>query len=150
MSSCDDVLKYRRSVILPSMFPSNERNGGETSSDSVQDDFMVLGRDAGGENISGSGTEPSGNRVYEDNAANLENNQTPDNDGKDWGQFEETSNLLASDGDGCKVEASGFPLERCMRIVPHDQNTGAFFIAVLQKISSLRGNRPHHLIFFVV
>lgn len=37
-------------------------------------------------------------------------------------------------------EVSSFPLERCMRIVPHDQNTGAFFIAVLQKVSPLPGN----------
>jgi len=36
-------------------------------------------------------------------------------------------------------EDSDFPLERCMRFVPHDQNTGAFFIAVLQKVSDLPG-----------
>ncbi|XP_024974062.1 tRNA (cytosine(34)-C(5))-methyltransferase isoform X2 [Cynara cardunculus var. scolymus] len=35
------------------------------------------------------------------------------------------------------TEVSSLPLERCMRIVPHDQNTGAFFIAVLHKISPL-------------
>ncbi|THF97559.1 hypothetical protein TEA_013458 [Camellia sinensis var. sinensis] len=34
-------------------------------------------------------------------------------------------------------EISTLPLERCMRIVPHDQNTGAFFIAVLHKLSPL-------------
>ncbi|KAM7261558.1 hypothetical protein ACFE04_020635 [Oxalis oulophora] len=34
-------------------------------------------------------------------------------------------------------EVSDLPLERCMRIVPHDQNCGAFFIAVLQKNSAL-------------
>ncbi|XP_009600484.1 uncharacterized protein [Nicotiana tomentosiformis] len=34
-------------------------------------------------------------------------------------------------------EASNLPLERCMRIVPHDQNTGAFFIAVFHKLSPL-------------
>lgn len=34
-------------------------------------------------------------------------------------------------------EVSDLPLERCMRIVPHDQNSGAFFIAVLQKLSPL-------------
>ncbi|XP_068474343.1 uncharacterized protein [Phaseolus vulgaris] len=34
-------------------------------------------------------------------------------------------------------EDSDSPLERCMRLVPHDQNTGAFFIAVLQKVSDL-------------
>ena len=37
-------------------------------------------------------------------------------------------------------EVSDFPLEHCMRIVPHDQNTGAFFIAVLQKVSPLPGS----------
>ena len=36
-------------------------------------------------------------------------------------------------------EVSDLPLERCMRIMPHDQNTGAFFIAVLHKISQLPG-----------
>lgn len=38
--------------------------------------------------------------------------------------------------------ASGkFPLNRCMRIVPHDQDTGAFFVAVLQKKKSARLTR---------
>lgn len=36
-------------------------------------------------------------------------------------------------------EVCEFPLERCMRIVPHDQNSGAFFIAVLHKVSPLPG-----------
>lgn len=36
-------------------------------------------------------------------------------------------------------EVSDHPLERCIRIVPHDQNTGAFFIAVLHKVSPLPG-----------
>lgn len=36
-------------------------------------------------------------------------------------------------------EVSTLPLERCMRIVPHDQNSGAFFIAVFQKLSPLPG-----------
>jgi multisite-specific tRNA:(cytosine-C5)-methyltransferase len=36
-------------------------------------------------------------------------------------------------------EVSDLLLERCMRIVPHDQNSGAFFIAVLQKLSPLPG-----------
>ncbi|XP_055829080.1 uncharacterized protein LOC129898434 [Solanum dulcamara] len=34
-------------------------------------------------------------------------------------------------------EVSTLPLERCMRIVPHDQNSGAFFISVFQKLSPL-------------
>ncbi|KAK8474643.1 hypothetical protein V6N12_038446 [Hibiscus sabdariffa] len=39
--------------------------------------------------------------------------------------------------DDLEEEISDLPLERCMRIVPHDQNTGAFFIAVLHKVSHL-------------
>ncbi|EFH45197.1 predicted protein, partial [Arabidopsis lyrata subsp. lyrata] len=35
------------------------------------------------------------------------------------------------------VEVCDLPLERCMRILPHDQNTGGFFIAVLHKVSPL-------------
>ncbi|KAI8029391.1 tRNA (cytosine(34)-C(5))-methyltransferase [Camellia lanceoleosa] len=43
-------------------------------------------------------------------------------------------------------EISSLPLERCMRIVPHDQNTGAFFIAVLHKLSPLpEDNYPIYL-----
>lgn len=36
-------------------------------------------------------------------------------------------------------EVCEFPIERCMRIVPHDQNSGAFFIAVLRKVAPLPG-----------
>ncbi|KAL9660750.1 hypothetical protein QQ045_025567 [Rhodiola kirilowii] len=34
-------------------------------------------------------------------------------------------------------EVSDLPLDRCIRIVPHDQNSGAFFIAILYKVSPL-------------
>ncbi|CAN6174660.1 unnamed protein product [Urochloa humidicola] len=39
-----------------------------------------------------------------------------------------------------RTEYSDYPLHRCMRIVPHDQNSGAFFIAVLHKLSPLNEN----------
>ncbi|KAK9053455.1 hypothetical protein SSX86_030089 [Deinandra increscens subsp. villosa] len=42
-----------------------------------------------------------------------------------------------ADGDVIVTELSSLPLERCMRFVPHDQNTGAFFIAVFHKISDV-------------
>ncbi|XWS29562.1 hypothetical protein CRYUN_Cryun24cG0039400 [Craigia yunnanensis] len=42
-----------------------------------------------------------------------------------------------SSTDNLEEEVSDLPLERCMRIMPHDQNTGAFFIAVLRKVSHL-------------
>ncbi|KAL8109130.1 hypothetical protein AgCh_025280 [Apium graveolens] len=37
----------------------------------------------------------------------------------------------------CEEEISDLPLEYCMRIVPHDQDSGAFFIAVFRKLSPL-------------
>ncbi|KAH7520515.1 uncharacterized protein LOC107425311 [Ziziphus jujuba] len=39
--------------------------------------------------------------------------------------------------DELNEEVSEFPLERCMRILPHDQNGGAFFIAVIHKRAPL-------------
>lgn len=32
-----------------------------------------------------------------------------------------------------ELASGSFPLERCLRLVPHDQDTGAFFVAVIQK-----------------
>jgi multisite-specific tRNA:(cytosine-C5)-methyltransferase len=54
---------------------------------------------------------------------------------------ESFSEELESSATACsgEMEVSELPLERCMRIVPHDQNSGAFFIAVLQKTSPLPG-----------
>ncbi|KAL5705172.1 multisite-specific tRNA:(cytosine-C(5))-methyltransferase [Ranunculus cassubicifolius] len=54
---------------------------------------------------------------------------------------EQLDNLVSTDSvlepEDEEGEVSSFPLERCMRIVPHDQNTGSFFIAVFHKLSSL-------------
>jgi hypothetical protein len=36
-------------------------------------------------------------------------------------------------------EKAALPLERCMRILPHHQDTGGFFVAVLQKVAPLTG-----------
>ncbi|KZV53762.1 tRNA (cytosine(34)-C(5))-methyltransferase [Dorcoceras hygrometricum] len=70
-------------------------------------------------------------------------------------EHDETSELLSKNGDensvnavecmddtvaptnNLEAEVSTLPLERCMRIVPHYQNSGAFFVAVFHKLSSL-------------
>lgn len=36
-----------------------------------------------------------------------------------------------------KEDCTKFPLERCMRILPHHQDTGGFFVAVLEKVKPL-------------
>lgn len=37
------------------------------------------------------------------------------------------------------LEVATLPLERCMRLLPHDQDTGGFFIAVFRKIAPFKG-----------
>lgn len=37
------------------------------------------------------------------------------------------------------AESDAMPLERCMRVLPHHQDTGGFFVAVLELVKDL----PH-------
>lgn len=106
MASYKDVPKYRRSVVVPSMFPS-----GRSYSDATDSSNLI--------------TEP------EEKHENGRNADLED-------AVHSTGNSIPS-VDVLEEEVSDFPLERCMRIVPHDQNTGAFFIAVFQKNSPLPG-----------
>lgn len=39
-------------------------------------------------------------------------------------------------------EAGAFPLERCMRVLPHHGDTGGFFIAVLDKVADMPPVQP--------
>lgn len=39
-------------------------------------------------------------------------------------------------------EAAAMRLELCMRLLPHDQNTGGFFIALLKKVRRARLTGP--------
>lgn len=52
---------------------------------------------------------------------------------------------VLTSADDLEEEVSDLPLERCMRLVPHDQNSGAFFIAVLQKVSPLPVVQEKHI-----
>ncbi|KAG5155290.1 hypothetical protein JHK82_013259 [Glycine max] len=98
--SYKDVPKYRRSVILSSMFPSGRGHHDLVdSSCSVDPEGITNGINGN----AGDGVQAAENPVMSESAA----------------------------------EVCDFPLEHCMRILPHDQNTGAFFIAVLQKVSPL-------------
>ncbi|KAL2905759.1 Multisite-specific tRNA:(cytosine-C(5))-methyltransferase [Bienertia sinuspersici] len=58
----------------------------------------------------------------------------------DDGNVDAVQPTILNDGSSSVVndgEVSSLPLERCMRIVPHDQNCGAFFIAVFHKHSAI-------------
>lgn len=101
-----DVPKYRKSVIVPSMFPSG-RIYVERSENNSDIELGEKHKNCGNGN-SKDGFQPLGDPL-----------------------------ALADDLD---EEVCNFPLERCMRIMPHDQNSGAFFIAVFHKLSPLPGN----------
>ncbi|GMH25307.1 hypothetical protein Nepgr_027150 [Nepenthes gracilis] len=97
-----DVPKHRRSVVIPSMFPSG-RSYADSPDDSYDNGLEETERNgsnvdpACGSQIASSGSVPSSQVI--------------------------------------QGEHSSLPLERCIRIVPHDQNSGAFFIAVFHKRS---------------
>lgn len=72
-----------------------------------------------------------------------------DKEGQIWGSWSEVEQHRAVNGDeglGRLVEAmfpaasqvEKIPFERCMRVYPHLQDTGAFFITALQKRSEIR------------
>jgi 16S rRNA C967 or C1407 C5-methylase (RsmB/RsmF family) len=60
--------------------------------------------------------------------------------------FKSFSEDIPADLRGYRLTRSMFPpeeddmrLERCLRFLPHDQNTGGFFVAVLEKVDVLPG-----------
>lgn len=79
----------------------------------------------------------------------LRNWKVMDKSGKTWQSWSEVEELLAKGGiEGLERLSEGMfppleraerlPLERCMRIYPHLQDTGGFFIAVLEKRKEIR------------
>ncbi|KAJ4902772.1 S-adenosyl-L-methionine-dependent methyltransferases superfamily protein [Raphanus sativus] len=79
---------------------------------------------------------PSGENL-KDSTETTQENENGGVNGSDDGCKETDNSVVDAIPDEPVVEVSDLPLERCMRIVPHDQNTGAFFIAVLHKVSPL-------------
>ncbi|KAH9612105.1 hypothetical protein KSS87_002585 [Heliosperma pusillum] len=109
LSSYKTVPKYRRPGILCSMFPSgrNDVDASEVLDGPVAETCNV----DDGEMVNDSALHPA----KTDEVAPSEADSLPSSDVDD--------------------DVSSLPLERCMRILPHDQNTGAFFIAVFHKHS---------------
>lgn len=72
-----------------------------------------------------------------------------DREGRIWGSWKEVEAQIAQEGPNGlgrlsvgmfapTGESAGLPLERCMRIYPHLQDTGGFFITVIEKTSEIR------------
>ncbi|XP_038990154.1 RNA cytosine-C(5)-methyltransferase NSUN2-like isoform X2 [Phoenix dactylifera] len=147
LTSYKDVPIHRRSVISPSMFPSNQScRGSPVSCDGAQEEVEVLGTNTGKENITNLRMRDQDykSKEHETHCGDSRNNKVQTDTGETAKKLEEVSSNKSPaaeelDGDS-KVEFSTFPLERCMRILPHDQNSGAFFISVLQKLSHLHAS----------
>ncbi|CAO2207079.1 unnamed protein product [Urochloa humidicola] len=113
----DDVSHDRKNVVLPSMFPSSN----------ITEDSHALCGDVE-MNID--------NRSSFSRNCNIEETRKTNHD-VDGVSIGSTKNLDCTSN----VVNSKFPLHRCMRIVPHDQNSGAFFTAVLHKLAPLNGSQ---------
>ncbi|CAN6218030.1 unnamed protein product [Urochloa humidicola] len=127
----EDVPRYRKSVISPSMFPS-----GKGSKD-VEVNTDVVDADMKDSTYMGEGEQET-NIANNDNSNNGDKLKTEEKTEIDCesGEAPTRHKKLVS----TSTEHSDYPLHRCMRIVPHDQNSGAFFIAVLHKLSPLNEN----------
>lgn len=143
LPSYKDVPNYRRNVIIPSMFPSdgccNEENA---SHDVVREDIIVVGSEVSEEN--GSNMKPKHQPVsYLEDTNNIEclENTSTMSGGKSTDKMEGLDKCASLEDPNIPSIVENFPLERCMRIVPHDQNSGAFFIAVLEKLSPLQEDK---------
>ncbi|KAL2635588.1 hypothetical protein R1flu_007067 [Riccia fluitans] len=112
LTSASEVNRHRAGAIVPSMFPSgkawDQPEAGSADSD----------------------PEVGSRRVAEE--ADTEDGKEKDN-GKEEDEAEEVEEEVP-----LEREVSSLPLERCMRILPHDQNSGGFFIAVFQKVAPFK------------
>lgn len=72
-----------------------------------------------------------------------------DREGRTWGSWEEVEAHIEQEGPNGLArlsqsmfpptgETADLPLERCMRVYPHLQDTGGFFITVIEKTSEIR------------
>ncbi|CAD6218860.1 unnamed protein product [Miscanthus lutarioriparius] len=137
----EDVPRYRKHVISPSMFPSGKGSKDSlTVSSSVEVNTNVADADMKDSTDMGEGEQET--NITIDDSNNGDNLKTQEGTKVDCEFGEVTaSSYKKLNSTPIRTEHSDYPLHRCMRIVPHDQNSGAFFIAVLHKLSPLNENQ---------
>ncbi|XP_031491987.1 uncharacterized protein LOC116258757 isoform X1 [Nymphaea colorata] len=142
LTSYKEVPSNRKAVIVPSMFPSGQAGEPKEASAFGEEEISV--------NVNELETDTSLQKQCQiDENFPLERGNCDVGDGialsktcQENGTEKCCSQSITPGNPKPKAkEVSNFPLERCMRILPHDQNGGAFFIAVLQKISHSK-DRP--------
>ncbi|GJN20554.1 hypothetical protein PR202_gb07946 [Eleusine coracana subsp. coracana] len=131
----EDVPRYRKNVISPSMFPS-----GKGSKDiHVSSSSIEMNTDVKDTPDIGEGEQDT--KIAVDGGNNSDDPIAEGRTKVDSESSEATNSSRKLDPTSIRTEHSDYPLHRCMRIVPHDQNSGAFFIAVLHKLSPLNENQ---------
>lgn len=139
LSAYEDVPISRRGVIFPSMFPSDQSCTNKLQCDS-QDEKTTMDNSAVENKCSFESKNHLVNIIdHHSESEKLKNDAILVDVSKDAIEGEDDIRVGAFQDDlnETKTKVSSLVLERCMRILPHDQNSGAFFIAVLHKISSL-------------
>eukprot|EP00897_Mesotaenium_endlicherianum_P001484 jgi/Mesen1/1363/ME000013S00855 len=124
-SSWSQVDEKRAGTLVSSMFPSGRGAAG--------------GGAAGPQAAAGSAAAPAAGASSEaprDAAAEDDGGSIEVAEGGGLGA---AAAAVADEDEGEEgpAEVSNLPLERCMRVLPQDQDTGGFFIAVLQKVAPL-------------
>lgn len=144
----EDVPRYRKHVISPSMFPSGKGSKDSlTVSSSVEVNTDVADADMNDSTDMVEGEQETSITIDDSNKG--DNLKTGEGTKDDCEFGEATISYKKLNYTSIHTEHSDYPLHRCMRIVPHDQNSGAFFIAVLHKVSPLNGNIvPHSFILY--
>ncbi|CAD6224565.1 unnamed protein product [Miscanthus lutarioriparius] len=136
----EDVPRYRKHVISPSMFPSGKGSKDSlTVSNSVEVNTDVADADMKDPTDMGEGEQET--NITIDDSNNGDNLKTEEGTKVNCESGEATASYKKLNSTPICTEHSDYPLHRCMRIVPHDQNSGAFFIAVLHKLSLLNENQ---------
>jgi len=131
------------------MFPSGKGSKDSlTVSNSVEVNTDVADADMKDPTDMGEGEQET--NITIDDSNNGDNLKTEEGTKVDCESGEATASYKKLNSTPICTEHSDYPLHRCMRIVPHDQNSGAFFIAVLHKLSLLNGNiLPHSFILHI-
>ncbi|WVZ65281.1 hypothetical protein U9M48_014675 [Paspalum notatum var. saurae] len=136
----EDVPRYRKNVISPSMFPSGKGSKDSlmlSSSNEVNTDVI----DADMKDSTETGEGEQGTDITMDDSNNSDDPKAKERTEVDCESGEAPTSCKKLNATSTRIEHSDYPLHRCMRIVPHDQNSGAFFIAVLHKLSPLNENQ---------
>eukprot|EP00252_Welwitschia_mirabilis_P004446 TRINITY_DN14791_c0_g1_i1.p1 TRINITY_DN14791_c0_g1~~TRINITY_DN14791_c0_g1_i1.p1 ORF type:complete len:927 (+),score=216.89 TRINITY_DN14791_c0_g1_i1:226-3006(+) len=133
LSSFRQVDRHRRTAIVPSMFPSGATLDDDNCLDVLEHPKKM---DTEFESKINHESEHIGESEERTDHLKPDGSKVNHHDGilsmAPVGNIQESNTIVNEE---CEAETSDLPLERCMRIMPHDQDTGAFFIAIFKKVS---------------